>query len=164
MGDAIANSQTSRREVLGGGAALLVVGVGSASVPANAQSTLPAAEGLAPALARIAAGRPVGAGRVKVTLPELAENGNVVALSVDVQSPMIEADHVRAIHVLSEKNPITTVARFTLSPSAGRARVATNIRLADTQKVVALAEMSDGSLWSGEAQVVVTLAACIDGG
>lgn len=163
MGSTGTMRHASRRDVLGGGAALVALGAGAAA-PARAQSTLPAAEGLATALARIAAGRPVSAGRVKVTLPELAENGNVVALSVDVQSPMTDADHVRAIHVLSEKNPITTVARFSLSPASGRARVATNIRLADTQKVVALAEMSDGSLWSGDAQVVVTLAACIDGG
>jgi sulfur-oxidizing protein SoxY len=163
MTDGSTERQASRRDVLAGSAALLVMGAGCPG-PANAQSTLPDAEGLGPALTRIAAGRPVTAGRVTVTLPELAENGNVVAISVDVQSPMSEADHVRMIHILSERNPITAIARFSLSPGLGRARVATNIRLADTQKVVALAEMSDGSLWSGEAQVVVTLAACIDGG
>ncbi len=149
----------SRRLILAGTAALIA----GASQGARAQ-VMPKPEGLPAALARLAAGRSVSPGRIKVTLPELAENGNVVALVVDVTSPMTAADHVRTVHILSEKNPLTDIARFHFTPAAGRARVATNIRLADSQKIVALAEMSDGSLWSGEANVVVTLAACIDGG
>jgi sulfur-oxidizing protein SoxY len=103
-------------------------------------------------------------GRVRLTMPELAENGNVVSTLVEVQSPMTPQDHVKTVHLLSEKNPQTLLFRAHLSPRSGRARIATNVRLADTQRIVAIAEMSDGSLWMGEARVLVTLAACIDGG
>jgi sulfur-oxidizing protein SoxY len=103
-------------------------------------------------------------GRVKLTMPELAENGNVVSTVVEVESPMTAADHVKTLHLLSEKNPQTLLFRAHLGARSGRARVATNVRLADTQRIVAIAEMSDGTLWMGEARVLVTLAACIDGG
>jgi len=103
-------------------------------------------------------------GRVKLEAPRLAENGNSVTISVSVDSAMTAADHVKTIHVFSEKNPIATVARFHLGPRAGRAKVSTSIRLATTQRVVAIAAMSDGSYWSDEAEVVVTLPACVESG
>lgn len=115
-------------------------------------------------LAALTKGAVAKAGRVKITLPTLAENGNVVACNIAVDSPMTNADHVRAITILSEMNPITHVATFHIGPRAGRARVATNIRLSTTQRVLAVAAMSDGSFWTGEQSVVVTLAACINGG
>ena len=77
---------------------------------------------------------------------------------------MTADDHVKAIHILSEKNPVAEVVKFNLSPRMGRAKVSTSIRMADTQRVLAVAEMSDGSFWSDEAHVIVTLSACIDGG
>ena len=83
-------------------------------------------------------------------------------LAVSVESPMTAADHVRAIHVFTEKNPQPEVVSFHLGPRAGRASVATRVRLADTQTVVAVCELSDGSFWSGRADVVVTLAACLE--
>ena len=101
-------------------------------------------------------------GRVKLELPPLSENGNTVPLTVSVESPMTAADHVKAIHVFTEKNPQPDVASFRFGPRAGRARVSTRIRLADTQTVVAVCELSDGSFWSGSATVVVTLAACLE--
>jgi sulfur-oxidizing protein SoxY len=116
------------------------------------------------AIKHIANGRPVTPGRVKLGLPELAENGNVVSLTVDVESPMTAADHVKTIHIVAEKNPLAVLARYHLGPRSGRARVSTNVRLATTQTVHALAEMSDGSVWSGTAAVLVTLSACLDGG
>ena len=116
------------------------------------------------AIQNIAVGRKVTPGRVKLTLPELAENGNVVSLTVEVESPMTPADHVKAIHIVASKNPLANVVRFHLGPRSGRARVQSNIRLATTQTVTALAEMSDGTLWSGTSTVLVTLSACIDGG
>jgi sulfur-oxidizing protein SoxY len=106
----------------------------------------------------------VTAGRVTLELPPLSENGNAVPLAVSVESPMTEADHVRAIHVFTEKNPLPDVVSFHLGPRAGRANVATRIRLADTQTVVAVVELSDGSFWSDRASVTVTLAACLEGG
>ena len=88
-----------------------------------------------------------------------------VSLAVTVDSPMTEADRVKAVHIFSEMNPVTTLVRFHVSPRAGRnPTLLTNIRLADSQRVTAVAAMSDGSFWSGDANVVVTIAACIDGG
>ena len=101
-------------------------------------------------------------GRVKLDLPPLSENGHAVPIAVSVESPMTAADHVRAIHVFTEKNPQPDVATFRLGPRAGRASVATRIRLADTQTVLAVAELSDGTFWSAQADVVVTLAACLE--
>ena len=120
-----------------------------------------------PAAMQDAIGKVVGAarvteGKVKLELPPLSENGNAVPLTVRVESPMTNADHVRAIHVFSEKNPQPEVVSFYLGPRAGRATVATRIRLADTQTVIAISEMSDGSFWSDRANVVVTLAACLE--
>ena len=101
-------------------------------------------------------------GKVTLDIPALVENGNVVPLTVSVESPMSEEDHVKAIHIFNEKNPQPHVISLALGPRAGRARVATRIKLADSQQVVALAEMSDGSFWSGSADVIVTLAACTE--
>jgi sulfur-oxidizing protein SoxY len=101
-------------------------------------------------------------GKVMLDVPPLVENGNAVPLTVSVESPMTEADHVKAIHIVNEKNPQPCVISTTIGPRAGRARVSTRIKLADSQQVVALAEMSDGSFWSESADVVVTLAACVE--
>jgi sulfur-oxidizing protein SoxY len=101
-------------------------------------------------------------GKVTLDLPPLVENGNTVPMTVRVASPMTREDHVRAIHVFNEKNPQPRVGSFHLGPRAGRAAVSTRIRLADSQTVTALAQMSDGSWWSGTAQVIVTLAACTE--
>jgi sulfur-oxidizing protein SoxY len=102
-------------------------------------------------------------GKVTIDLPPLIENGNTVSLTVAVESPMTTANHVKAIHVFNEKNPQPNVVSIHLGPRAGKASVATRIRLADSQRVVAIAEMSDGSFWSDETEVVVTLAACLEG-
>ena len=116
------------------------------------------------ALRRIVGDTQVRRGRVKLQLPPLIDNGNSVPLSVAVESPMTEADHVRAIHVLTEKNPLPDVASVRLGPRAGRATLATRVRLADTQSVTAIAQMNDGSFWSDSAEVVVTLSACLEEG
>ena len=102
-------------------------------------------------------------GRVKIDLPPLIENGNAVSLTVAVESPMSVEDHVKAIHVFTEKNPQPNVISIQLGPRAGRATFSSRIRLADSQKVIAIAQMSDGSYWSDEIEVIVTLAACLEG-
>jgi sulfur-oxidizing protein SoxY len=102
-------------------------------------------------------------GKVKLDLPPLIENGNAVPMTVSVESAMTEADHVKAIHVFNEKNPQPHVVSVQLGPRAGKAVISTRIRLADSQTVIAIAELSDGSFWSDEADVVVTLAACLEG-
>jgi len=101
-------------------------------------------------------------GRVKFEISPLVENGNAVPVSVTVDSPMTATDHVRRIALFNEKNPQAEIGIFHLSPRSGRAQVATRIRLATSQAVVALAELSDGSFWSSKANVIVTLAACIE--
>jgi len=101
-------------------------------------------------------------GKVKLDLPPLVENGNVVPLTVSVESPMTPADHVKAIHVFNEKNPQPHVFSDRLGPRNGKAVIATRIKLADSQKIVAIAETSSGAFWSASADVIVTLAACIE--
>ena len=102
-------------------------------------------------------------GKVKLDIPPLVENGNTVPLSIAVDSPMTEADHVQRIAVFNERNPLPNVITVDLGPRAGAARIATHIRLATSQRILALAVMSDGSVWSDSAEVIVTLAACVEG-
>jgi sulfur-oxidizing protein SoxY len=104
----------------------------------------------------------INRGKVKLELPTIVENGNTVSLTVSVESPMTEADHVESIHIFNQKNPQPFVAAFTLGPRSGKASVSTRIRLADSQQVLAIARLSDGSLWSDSADVIVTLAACTE--
>ena len=104
----------------------------------------------------------VRAGKVKLDVPPLVENGNTVPMTVSVSNPMTPADHVVSIHVFNEKNPQPNMGNYYLGPHAGRAQVSTRIRLADSQKIVAIARLSDGSFWSATSDVVVTLAACTD--
>lgn len=104
----------------------------------------------------------VKVGKVKLDIPPLVENGNTVPMTVSVDSPMTPDDYVKSIHVFNEKNPQPNIGNFHLSPRAGRAKVASRIRLADSQKVTAIAQLSDGSFWSGSVDVIVTLAACTE--
>jgi len=101
-------------------------------------------------------------GKVKLELPPLSESGHAVPLAVSVDHPMTAIDYVKAIHVFAEKNPQPYILSAYLGPRAGRAAIATRVRLADTQTVTAIAQLSDGTCWSGTANVVVTLAACLE--
>jgi sulfur-oxidizing protein SoxY len=145
-----------RRDFLiAGGAVGATLGLGAAparSTPAEVRE----------AILSVTRGAPVQPGRVSLDLPPLVENGNSVPLTIHVDSPMTPMDHVAAVHVFVEKNPQPFVASFHLGPRAGLATVSTRIRLADSQTVVAICEMSDGSFWSGSADSVVTLAACTE--
>jgi sulfur-oxidizing protein SoxY len=149
--------QINRRHVLAGAAGLTLVP--AAIAPARATP-----ETMAAAIRETVGTAEVKRGRVTIEAPRLAENGNSVQIIIKADSPMTVADHVKTIAVFSEKNPIATVVRFHLGPRSGTARVATSIRLAATQTIMAVATMSDGSHWAGDAEVVVTLAACLDGG
>ena len=111
---------------------------------------------------QITGGAPVRSGRVTVDTPRLSDNGHSVPLKVSVESPMTAADHVRRITLLSEKNPRPVMATFHLGPQAGRAEVTTRVRLNGTQRLLVLAQFSDGSYWSGDAEVEVTESACLD--
>jgi sulfur-oxidizing protein SoxY len=141
----------SRRDILL--CALAAVAVGpAAATPAS----------MASAMEAFARGAPVRPGRVALTVPALVENGNAVPLTIEIDSPMTEGDHVKRIAVFNERNPQPNVATFELGPRAGRARISTRIRLGDSQRIAAIAEMRDGSLWSGTADLFVTLPACIE--
>jgi sulfur-oxidizing protein SoxY len=148
----------SRRDVVAGAAA----GLALASLPGSAKAaTQPALPEL---IARLTEGAVPERVRVTLDIPGLVENGNSVDTRIAVESPMTEADHVRWIHVIAEKNPFPDMARFHLGPRNGRAEVATTLRLATSQKVTVLAALSTGAYVMGDADVVVTLSACIDGG
>jgi sulfur-oxidizing protein SoxY len=152
----------SRRDVLLA-AGRVASGLGLVSlVPVTSARATPAA--MQEAIRKVVGAAAVRPGKVKLDLPPLIENGNAVPLTVSVASPMTDADHVRVVHVFTEKNPQPNVASFHLGPRAGRARVATRIRLADSQTVVAICELSDGTFWSDSAEIVVTLAACLEDG
>jgi sulfur-oxidizing protein SoxY len=141
----------------GAGAGLLV-----AALPARA-ATEPSPE-LAQLIARITEGAVPQRARITLDIPALVENGNSVDTRIAVESAMTEADHVRWIHLIAEKNPFPDMARFHLGPRAGRAEVATTLRFAASQTVTAVAALSDGSFVMTDADIVVTLSACIDGG
>lgn len=141
---------------------MLAMPVALAATRAAAQSA--AEESFEAAERAILAGRTPIAGGIEIDMPPLSENGNSVDLSVRVESPMTAEDHVAAIHILSERNPFPRVARFTLSPRAGRAEVATRIRLATTQTILVLAETSKGQVYRAGREVIVILGACVEGG
>lgn len=128
---------------------------------------LPAAAGATPdsmaeAIREVVGDKEVSDGRIKLDVPPLVENGNTVPLTVTVDSPMSEADFVKAIHVFNEKNPQPHVFSATLRPRNGKAMIATRIKLADSQKVIAIAETNGGDFWRASADVIVTIAACIE--
>lgn len=104
----------------------------------------------------------INKGKVRLDIPPIVENGNSVPCTVSVDSTMTVTDYVKAIHIFNEKNPLPDVISVTLGPRAGRAEFSTRIRLADSQTITAIAELSNGTFWSGEADVIVTLAACIE--
>jgi sulfur-oxidizing protein SoxY len=151
----MARLNISRRDalILGGIAA---AGVTSATPSAAVPGQMEAA------IRRVIGEAKVQKGKVTLDLPPLVENGNSVPMTVTVASPMTAENRVKAIHVFNEKNPQANVVSVQLGPRAGKASVSTRIRLADTQKITAIAEMSDGTYWSDTQEVVVTLAACLE--
>jgi sulfur-oxidizing protein SoxY len=135
---------------------------GALAVPALPGAACAQVNPLDPNIRGVTNGAPVRPGKVRLELPQLADNGNSVPMKVSVESPMTEADHVKSIHLFSERNPVPRMASFHLGPRAGRAEVSSRVRLAGSQRVTAVAELSDGSFWSDSAHVQVTLSACLD--
>ena len=144
----------TRRAVL---AAIGGAGLALAVRPAQATP-----ETMKSAIRQVVGEAAVKPGRIKLDLPPLVENGNTVAMAVTVDSPMTANDHVKAIHVFTEKNPQPNVISAKLGPRAGKAEIQTRVRLADTETVVAICEMSDGSFWSDKIDVIITLGACLE--
>ena len=139
-----------------------VAGTAHAQLPPNIGELRKQA--LDEAIRKVVGNAQVRHGKVKLDLPPLIDNGNTVPLSVEVDSPMTAADHVKAIHVFTEKNPQPYVLSAHLGPRSGRARITTRARIADTGVVTAIAQMSDGSFWSDSVKVIVTLSACLEEG
>lgn len=153
MSDALSNATFTRRQVLAWAGAAVVLGFGGRAAFADAASTQKA-------IAEVVGDKTLNKGRINLILPEIAENGSMVPMEVEVDSPMTESDHVKAVHVFAEGNPNPDVATFRFTPASGRASASTRIRLAQTQDIVAVAEMSDGSLYSARQEVKVTIGGC----
>jgi len=149
--DRLSAARATRRTFLAGAGAILVVRPAQAT-PAS----------MAAAIRQIVGDAAVKPGKIKLSIPPLVENGNAVAITVSVENPMTAADHVKSIHVFTEKNPQPNVISAKLGPRAGKAEISTRIRLADTQQVVAICELSDGSFWSDKVDVILTLSACLE--
>jgi sulfur-oxidizing protein SoxY len=148
----------SRRTlIVGTGAALVVASTGARATP----------ETMLAAIREVAGTRALQEGKVRLEIEPLVDNGNTVPMRVWVDSPMTGPadgpDRVRALHVFNERNPQPHVLSVRFGPAAARARVSTRIKLGDSQKVVAVAEMGDGTCWTGSVDVIVTLAACLEG-
>ena len=153
----IDNTIVSRRtavELVGGGV-LAALFAGSFVGAAHADAAL-----LSEAIKRAVGDGAMNEGRISLDLPEIAENGNTVPISVAVDSPMTDADHVKSVHIFAEKNPAADVASIYFTPSSGVAKASLRMRLAGTQNIVAVAEMSDGSLYTAKKLVKVTIGGC----
>jgi sulfur-oxidizing protein SoxY len=150
-----------RRTTLAAGASALAGALGL-SVQARA-ATAEDPPALLQALARFAGGAPLREGRVQIELPELVENGNAVPVTVSVPGPHAPGQTVVALALFAGRNPQPDMAVFSLPGLPGVARVSTRIRLATSQPVVAAARLADGSVWTRRVDVLVTLAACIEG-
>jgi sulfur-oxidizing protein SoxY len=144
----------SRRQALVLGAGTVAAAVGGLPTPALAKND---AEELIKAFA---GGKTLEQGKIKLDLPEIAENGNTVPMTVSVESPMTEQSYVSEVLVLADGNPRAGVARFHFSPASGIAEANTRIRLAETQNVIALAKMNDGSVYRAAKEVKVTIGGC----
>jgi sulfur-oxidizing protein SoxY len=153
------SGHSTRREFLGlaGGAAVLGAVPIVTLRPADATPAT-----LSAAIRNVVGEAAVRTGKVKLDIPPLVENGNTVPMTVSVASPMTAEDYVKSIHVFNEKNPQPNIGNFYLGPRGGRAQISSRIRLADSQKIVAIARLSDDSFWSVTVEVVVTLAACTE--
>jgi sulfur-oxidizing protein SoxY len=149
----------TRRDALRGAGAI-AAGVALPTLSLHRTAATPA--DMRAAIANVIGDAKLNVGRVKIEIPPLVENGNTVPCTVSVDSPMTPEAYVKSIHVFNEKNPQPNVISARLSPRAGRASIATRIRLTDTQTVVAIAEMSDGSFWSDSISVIITLGACLE--
>jgi len=155
--------QPTRRRVLADAAAVAGMALaGSELLSLSIRSEAATPDSMRAAIRNVIGEATVHKGRVKIDLPPLVESGNLVSLAVSVESPMTATDHVKAIHVFNERNPQPNVVAVRLGPRAGRPVFSTRIRLADSQTVTAIAELSDGAFWSDSVQVIVTLPACAE--
>ena len=150
------NDIINRRRVMMGALGMSAAAALAAIFPRQAVATPDTAKQLLQTLIK---GEPKD-GRVTLKAPEIAENGNAVPVTVSVESPMTDKDYVKALHIVADGNPNPGVASFTFTPASGKCEVQLRVRMAQTQKIVCVAEMSDGSLWSAAREVKVTIGGC----
>jgi sulfur-oxidizing protein SoxY len=148
--------QVNRRELL----ALFGAGTVAAMGISLAGPALADAKSTAAAIAKVTGGKSAAAGKITLDTPQIAENGSTVPISVSVDSPMTDADHVKKVHVWAEGNPNPDVASFHFTTMSGKAKVSTRIRLAKTQNIISVAEMSDGSFVMAKSEIKVTIGGC----
>ncbi len=155
-----------RRSLLGATAASIAVVAWTPLAWGQTPTKTLALEALQPQLRQavgvFTAGAPVVAGNIRFDIDALVENGNTVPVEVEVASPMTALDHVKRIGIFNERNPVADMIVVRLSPASGRARVAARLRLSTTQTVMAVAELGNGSFVGAAAEVIVTLAACVE--
>ncbi len=149
----LAKYENSRRTVLAGLAGVVTV----ALLPASAWA---AADAVAAEIKKVIGDKAPVEGKIKLDLPSIAENGLVVPLNFEVESPMTEKDHVKSVHFFAEGNPLPNVANFHFTPMAPKAAAAIRIRLAQTQHIVAIAQMSNGDVFTTRKEVKVTIGGC----
>jgi sulfur-oxidizing protein SoxY len=150
----------TRRDMLIG-AASVAAGVGLVTVLPVSEASATSAS-MDAAIKKVVGSAALRKGKITLNVPPLVENGNSVSIDIAVESPMTADNHVKAIHVFNEKNPLPNVISAKLGPRAGQAKLSTRMRLADSQRVMAVAELSDGTFWSDEVDVIVTIAACLE--
>jgi len=143
----------SRRQVLSGLAAVPLLAI----LPRLSQASASAVEA---EVKKLFGDKAIGSGKIKLDAPQIAENGLVVPITVDVESPMTDADYVKAIHVFADGNPLPGVVTYRFTPASGKAAVSFRMRLAQTQNVVCLAEMSNGSVVMTKSEIKVTIGGC----
>jgi sulfur-oxidizing protein SoxY len=146
--------ETTRREALAlGGIAALAAFLAPRMAMADEA-------GVAAAIKKLYGDKTFESGKLKLDVPEIAENGLVVPVNVEVESPMTEADHVKAVHVFADGNPFPDVVSYRFTPACGKAAASTRMRLAQTQNIICIAEMSDGKLYMAKSNVKVTIGGC----
>ncbi|HWM80875.1 MAG TPA: thiosulfate oxidation carrier protein SoxY [Pseudolabrys sp.] len=138
----------------------LVMGVGAVAVLSGVVSPAFAKNDVDELIQKFTGGKKPAEGKIKLDLPEIAENGNTVPMTVSVESPMTEQSYVSEVMVVTDGNPRAGVVTFHFSPASGVAEANTRIRLASTQNVIAVAKMNDGSLFTASKQVKVTIGGC----
>lgn len=146
----------NRRQVLVLGASAVAVVAG----PFGAVSAWADAAATTDKIMAFTGGKEPQSGKITLVAPEIAENGNTVPVSVEVESAMSGDDLVDSVIILAEGNPNPDVAVFHFTALSGSATATTRMRLAKTQNVIAVAKMADGSVYMDKKEVKVTIGGC----
>ena len=147
-------AQMTRRDTLGLAA---IVGLTALLTP---RMSFADEKAVAAEIKKLYGDKTLESGRIKLDVPEIAENGLVVPVNVEIENPMTDADYVKSVHIYAEGNPLPGVVSYTFTPACGKASASTRMRLAETQNIVCIAEMSNGKLHMAKANVKVTIGGC----